>query len=182
MQSDLLACLAQRGGERRFAGVHVAGRGQVVEAGIERSVVLPLLQPDAAHAVTYAHDPQMADMVAQTLRVDDGARTRAAGTVGRVVDGQHFAAGLTVEQRLFLRAAQLFDLGLALRAEHFAVRELDRAAAARVFRALSAVVRVEPRGKVVRPAAVQRPVRAPQDIDIGFFGGVGMISVKNRHV
>jgi len=165
----------------------VAGRGQVVEAGIERSVVLPLLQPDAAHAVTYAHDPQMADMVAQTLRVDDGARTRAAGTVGRVVDGQHFAAGLTVEQRLFLRAAQLFDLGLAvhglaLRAEHFAVRELDRAAAARVFRALSAVVRVEPRGKVVRPAAVQRPVRAPQDIDIGFFGGVGMISVKNRHV
>ena len=76
VQSDLLACLAQRGGERRFAGVHVAGRGQVVEAGIERPVVLPFLQPDAAHAVTHAHDPQMADMVAQTLRVDDAARTR----------------------------------------------------------------------------------------------------------
>ena len=186
VQSDLLACLAQRGDERRFAGVHVAGRGQVVEAGIERPVVLPFLQPDAAHAVTHAHDPQMADMVAQTLRVDDAARTRAAGAVGRVVDGQHFAAGLAVEQRLFLRAGQLFDLGLAvhgfaLRVKHFAVRKLDRTAAARIFRTLSAVVRVQTGGKVVRPAAVQRPVRAAQDIDIGFFGGVGMISVKNRH-
>ena len=108
-------------------------------------------------------------MVEQPLRMHDGPRAFSAGASVCIVNSEQFSAVLTVNQRLLLRPRELFNCrlalhGLALRVEHFAVRELDRTAAARVFRALSAVVRVQTGGKVVRPAAVEGPVRTFQKI------------------
>ena len=58
--------------------------------------------------------------------------------------------------------------GLLLRREGFIVCQLHRTAGLGVFRTDARVVRRDAFFEVVRPAAVQRPVRAAQEIGVAF--------------
>ena len=151
----------------------MSGRGQIKAARKQRPVKLPLLQPDAAHAIPLTDHPQVAHMVEQPLRMHDSPRAFSAGASVCIVNSEQFSAVLTVNQRLFLRPREPFNCcfalhGLALRVEHFTVRQRHRTASARVFCTFSAVVRRQSSREVVRPAAVQRIIRTAEHIGISF--------------
>ena len=110
-------------------------------------------------------------MVEQPLRMHDSPRAFSAGASVCIVNSEQLSAVLAVNQRLLLRPREPFNCcfalhGLALRVEHFAVRQRHRTASARIFRTFSAVVRRQPSREVVRPAAVQRIIRTAEHISI----------------
>ena len=107
----------------------------------------------------------------QPLRMYNSARPLTTGTSVCIINCEQFISALRINQLLLLRARQPFDRcfalhGLSLGGKQFAVHQSNRAAPAGIFCPPAAVVRSKAGGQVVGPAAVERAVRAADDIGV----------------